>query len=114
MGTKMSAVGWVEPRLVAARPTTQAVAIGGPRDAEHRSTHPDMVGPVKPPHAVFFRLALGWEWSKIVPTPRPSPGIAATNRGSFIIGFVFVGYSLGGFLLERAKGTGRVGLRYDG
>ncbi len=35
-----SAVGWVEPRLVAARPTTRARAIGGPHDAEHRSTHP--------------------------------------------------------------------------
>ena len=34
------AVGWVEPRLVAARPTTQAVAIGGSHDAERRSTLP--------------------------------------------------------------------------
>jgi nitrogen-specific signal transduction histidine kinase len=32
-------VGWVEPRLVAARPTARALAIGGPHDAEHRSTH---------------------------------------------------------------------------
>ena len=38
--SRKRAVGWVEPRLVAARPTTQAVAIGGPHDAEHRSTHP--------------------------------------------------------------------------
>jgi hypothetical protein len=34
------AVGWVEPRLVAARPTARAVAIGGPHDAEHREAHP--------------------------------------------------------------------------
>jgi hypothetical protein len=34
------AVGWVEPRRVAARPTARAVAIGGPHDAQHRSTHP--------------------------------------------------------------------------
>ena len=33
------AVGWVEPRLVAVRPA-QAVAIGGPHDVRHRSTHP--------------------------------------------------------------------------
>ncbi len=33
-------VGLVEPRLVGARPTTRAVAIGGPHDAEHHSTPP--------------------------------------------------------------------------
>ncbi len=38
--SRKCAVGWVELRLVAARPTTRAGAIGGPHDAEHRSTHP--------------------------------------------------------------------------
>jgi hypothetical protein len=33
-------VGFVETRLVGAKPTTRAVAIGGPHDAEHHSTPP--------------------------------------------------------------------------
>jgi hypothetical protein len=39
--------GGAEARSIEARPTTQAMAIGGPHDAEHRSTHPTtiVVGP---------------------------------------------------------------------
>jgi hypothetical protein len=36
-------VGWVEPRLIEARPTVTAEALGGPPAATRRSTHPTMV-----------------------------------------------------------------------
>jgi hypothetical protein len=74
-------VGWVEPRLVAARPTARAVAIGGPHDAEHRSTHPDMVGPVKRPLCLPERFALGAGGLDAVCLPRGTH--APLSRRSF-------------------------------
>lgn len=37
-------LGWVEPRLIEARPTVKAEALGGPLAAVRRLTHPDLVG----------------------------------------------------------------------
>ena len=37
-------LGWVEPRLIEARPTVKAEALGVPLAAVRRLTHPDLVG----------------------------------------------------------------------
>jgi hypothetical protein len=64
-------VGWVEPRLVAARPTGNAVPIGGPHDAKHRSTHPTVPQQRRYPKTSWLSCA-----RKVSMTRIRSPAIA--------------------------------------
>jgi hypothetical protein len=56
---------------------------------------------------------LGWGRFLIVPTPRPSPRLGDV-RALFSLSLLMSWLVPEGIPLEKAKGTGRVGRRYDG
>ena len=76
------------------------------------ATHPDMVGPVKPPPPVFL-VGLGAGTVLIVPAPRP-PSRLGDVRALFRLSRLISWLVPEGIPLEKAKGTGRVRRRYDG